>query len=79
MPDPTFKTIWTLWLVFFGVVEFIAVKREGYGDTFSEYVWWLLGSGDDERDMWRWIARGAVALLFAWLIPHFFTKWEWFK
>jgi hypothetical protein len=76
-PEPTFKLLWIAWILFFCVVEFIAVRREGYGDTFSEFVWWIIGSGDDQRDVWRWTARIFLAGLIAWLIPHFFTRWKW--
>lgn len=79
MPDPTFKILWILWLIAFGVIEFIAIRRDGYGDTFSEFVWWIIGSGDGGRDAWRWAARIALGILIAWLIPHFFTKWRWFN
>lgn len=76
VPETTFKWLWIAWLLMFGIIEFIAVRRELGGDTFSEFVWWIIGSGDDQRDVWRWAARIGLAGLFAWLIPHFFTRWN---
>ena len=77
VPEPTFKILWLIWITFFCVVEFIAVRREGYGDTFSEFIWWIIGSGEEEREWYRWAARIFLAGLLAWLIPHFFTRWKW--
>ena len=79
VPETPFKIAWIVWLLFFAVVEFIAVRREMPGDTFSEFVWWIIGTGDDQRDAVRWIARGVVLGVLLWLIPHFMTKWSWFK
>jgi hypothetical protein len=77
VPETSFKLAWIAWILAFCVIEFIAIRREGYGDTFSEFVWWIIGSGDDQRDAWRWAARIFLAGLMLWLIPHFFTRWKW--
>jgi len=79
VPVTGFKLFWIAWLVAFGVVEFIAVRREGGGDTFSEFIWWIIGTGESDRDAVRWIARALILGVLLWLIPHFFTKWRWFN
>ena len=78
-PEPAFKIFWIAWIVAFGVVEFIAVKRVGQGDTLSEFIWWLIGTNSEDRDMWRWAARALILGTLLWLIPHFMTGWKWFK
>ena len=80
MVPPDFpKVYWLAWLLMFGLLEGWAVYT-GRGDhTFSYFVWWILGSGDGEREWFRWVARGGVLVLLLWLIPHFFTKWRWFN
>ncbi len=80
MVPPDFpKMYWLAWLLMFGVLEFWAVHKGQTDHTFSYFVWWILGSGDAEREWFRWLARGLVAVLLLWLIPHFFTKWRWFS
>jgi hypothetical protein len=64
--------------VFFLVVEGIAVFNDVPGDTLSEHVWVLIGTGS-ERSGLNWFFRVALAGLIAWLIPHFMTGWRWFK
>jgi len=78
VPHDTFKALWIAWLVFFCIVEFIAIKRDGYGDTFSEFVQWIVGAGEAEREWFRWVARVFVIGLLLWLIPHFLNRWKWF-
>jgi len=77
VPYPPFKFFWIAWLLAFAIVEFIAIKREAGGDTFSEFVWWIIGTGEDQREVWRWVARAFVLGLLLWLIPHFMTRWKW--
>lgn len=79
MPPDIFKWLWVGWLLAFGVIEFVAIRNGTPNDTFSEFAWWLLGSGNADREWFRWLARGLVGVLLLWLIPHFFTKWSWFK
>jgi hypothetical protein len=73
-----FTWAWVLWILFFLVVEGIAVSNNIKGDTLSEHVWWLIGTGS-ERSGWNWFFRVFLAGLIAWLIPHFMTGWKWFK
>jgi hypothetical protein len=79
VPPDFFKFFWILWLLSFAAVEFYAVRSGIGGGTFSEFVWWILGSGESEREWFRWVARGLVLILLLWLIPHFFTRWKWFN
>ena len=79
MPVPPFKFFWIAWLLAFAIVEIIALRREGGGDTFSEFVWWIIGTGESERDTWQWVARVFVIGFMVWLVPHFATGWKWFK
>lgn len=75
-----FVIAWVLWILAFGVIEFIAVRRRTAGgapggDTLSELVWWLIATKSKKRTAIEWICRGALLLLFGWLIPHWFTGW----
>lgn len=79
VPETPFKLFWIAWILIFVVVEYVAIKRVGHGDTFSEFVWWVMGTGDNNRDALRWIARAVVLGGLVWLIPHFASGWTWFK
>lgn len=77
VPPDFWKIYWIAWLVVgFGVFEFVAVSQGIRGATFSEFVWWIIGSGDSEREWYRWAARGLLVLFFIWIVPHFFTRWN---
>ncbi len=61
-----FAWAWILWLVGFGVIEYIAIKNDGVGEgnfTLSHYARRLAASS--------WIFRVALTLLLAWLPGHF--------
>lgn len=79
VPPDFFKFFWIAWLLSFAAIEFYAIRAGIAGGTFSEFVWWIIGSGDGDREWFRWLARGLVLILLLWLIPHFFTKWKWFN
>jgi hypothetical protein len=79
VPDDFPRLYWLAWLLMFGVLEGWAVYTGRVDHTFSYWVWWILGSGEDTREWFRWVARAGVLVLLIWLIPHFFTKWEWFR
>jgi hypothetical protein len=79
VPPDLWKFVWIAWLLWFGIWEFIAVKFSVPRGTFSEFVWWIMGSGEADREWYRWLARGLVAVLLVWLVPHFFTKWNWWN
>lgn len=76
----SYTVAWICWIVAFGVIEFLAVRRRGPngeagGDTLSEHVWKLIGTQAKERTPLVWACRIALVLLFGWLIPHFLTGW----
>lgn len=80
MESPVWIRVWTWWaiilaalLLFFLVVEGMALFRPGIGDTLSETVWYLRDSGS-----WLyWLILDVIyitAITMAWLIFHF--KWQ---
>lgn len=77
---PIWIRIWTVWavvlallLLFFIVVEGMAIVRKGSGDTLSSTVWYL-------RDTGHWLFHlildvvMVAAIVFAWLLFHF--RWQ---
>ncbi len=75
-----YSWLWIAWAAMFCIVEYFAITNGVPGDTLSEQVWKLIGtSADGSRTVANWIWRGGLLALFAWLIPHFFTGWQWFK
>lgn len=73
-----FSWLWIGWVTAFCIIELIALTNGIDGDTFSAQVWKLIGTGS-ERSGINWFFRVGLAAGFAWLIPHFFTGWQWFK
>lgn len=77
MNTPIWIRVWTIWavalaalLIFFLVVEGIALFRPGVGDTLSESVWYLRETGS-----WLyWLIIDVVmvtGITMAWLLFHF--------
>lgn len=64
--------------MFFIVVEAIAVFNDVPGDTLSEHIWWLVGTGS-ERAGWNWFFRVVLLGGMLWMISHFMTGFRWFK
>lgn len=63
---------WLLWLLWFGVEEFLALKlHRGQGMTLSEHVWAWFAIGNQGR-FWR-LRRFALLSFLAWLCAHFLT------
>ena len=73
-----FQVAWIIWVVWFLVWEFYAIKTQAPMGTLSANVWALIGTGT-ERTGLNWFFRVFLAGLFAWLIPHFYTGWNWFR
>ena len=71
--DKKYTWLWILWIVAFGIIEYAALKDKDKGDTLSEHVRKLIGTETPGRNWENWIGRVALAGLFCWLIPHFFT------
>jgi len=67
---------WIIWILGFGVLEYKAVKDKKKGDTLSEHVWQVVGTTTKKKSALNWVLRGGLGVLFAWLIPHFFTGWN---
>ena len=72
--------LWLGWLVYFLIVEGIALYRSTPGDTLSEHVWVWFGTqrrkpGDPYRPRTGWTQLRRVLLLafLAWLSVHFLT------
>jgi len=64
---------WILWIVGFGVIEYMAIKDKRKGDTLSEHVWKPIGTNHKgKKTAAMWVARGALIAFFTWIIPHFF-------
>lgn len=63
---------WVLWILAFGVIEYKAIADKSEGDTLSEHVRKLIGTGG-KRGAINWVFRGGVLGLLLWLIPHFMT------
>ena len=63
---------WVIWILAFGVLEFRAIKNKTDNDTLSSVVWWAIGT-TGKRSPINWVFRVGLGVLFAWLIPHFFT------
>ena len=73
-----YSYLWIVWVLMFCVVEYFALTNGIDGDTLSEQVWKLIGTGS-ERSGLNWLWRVGLGAGFAWLVPHFFTGWKWFK
>lgn len=81
MNTPIWIQIWTWWgislavhLIFFLVVEFAGLKREGFGDTLTESVVYLR----DNNSWIYWLILDVcflMAITMAWVIYHF-RFWE---
>jgi len=68
---------WILWILGFAAIEFMAVKDKRQGDTLSEHVWSVIGTNHKgSKTALMWTARIVLGVGFAWLIPHFFTAWN---
>lgn len=63
---------WIAWILMFGVIEFAAIQDKREGDTLTEHVRAAIGTAGP-RQWINWVARVGLGVLFAWLIPHFFT------
>lgn len=73
-----YSWLWIAWAAMFCIVEYFALTNGVPGDTLSEQVWMLIGTGS-ERSGLNWFFRVTLVAGFAWLVPHFFTGWKWFK
>lgn len=82
-PRGKWKYAWFVWLVVvvggFLAIEIPAIANKDGGDTLTEHVQYVAGTG-----WWATILiAGGLVGLFAWLMPHFFGPdsrvWKWMK
>lgn len=66
---------WVLWILSFGVIEYLAIRRGGSGDTLSEHVWRLLRTGVQDRRPQVIACRVLFIVLSGWVFPHFLWGW----
>ena len=64
MIDPLFSVLWGLIFGAGAILEIVAIRRKGKGDTLSEMVWRLLRTSV--------VTYFVVLGFFAWLLVHFF-------
>jgi hypothetical protein len=74
-----FEIAWAAWAGAFIVIEGIALKRKQPGDTLSEQVWRIFGTGRDVEypkgqpsGLLR-LRRFTLLAFLAWLSIHFLT------
>ena len=80
VPPDFFRLYWLVWLVVgFGGMEYYAIKTGQTEGTFSYWVWWIIGTGEDGREWIRWLARIVLGVFFIWLIQHFYTGQNLFR
>ena len=71
--------LWLVWLLFFAVVEGMALFNSKPGDTLSEHVWawfgteWKKGQSPRKRSGWTQLRRFALLAFMVWLTVHFIT------
>jgi len=72
-----FTAAWVFWIVFFLVVEGVALARKRKGDTFSEH-WWYLFRVRSRVPRWVKVLLTVLQLAFgAWLVGHLaFGLWS---
>ncbi len=66
---------WVAWIIFFVVIEGIALRDRRKGDTLSEHVWKWFGVG--QKGWWALVRRTALLVGCAVLMKHFLAK-GWF-
>ena len=79
MPDWVFGVLWLGIILYFVVVETIALVRKKRGDTLSEHVWdWFCLKGKkDGKSAWCIIRRVLFFGFWLWLTVHFLSGGAW--
>lgn len=72
-----FTVAWVFWVVFFLVVEGVALARKRKDDTFSEH-WWHLFRVRSSAPRWVKVSLTVLQLAFGtWLVGHLvFGLWS---
>lgn len=71
-----YSIAWIIWILGFGIIEYKALQNKKEGDTLSEHIWWAMDTKGEGPSWINWAVRGVLAGGFLWVIPHFFTKWN---
>lgn len=65
-----YRWLWVAWVGAFLVLEFTAIIRRQYKNTFSDFVWWLADITPG-RTSWNWTAVHLfIAVFLLWLFLH---------
>ncbi|GAA2609536.1 hypothetical protein SMC26_39390 [Actinomadura fulvescens] len=70
-----FTLAWAAWVVFFLVVEGIALARGAKGDTFSEHWWRVWRVRERVPVPLRWLLAGVQLTFGVWLVGHLTFGW----
>jgi len=79
MPDWVFTVLWVGIILYFVIVEGIALVRKRRGDTLSEHVWdWFCLRGKKEgKSGWCIVRRILFFAFWIWLTVHFLSGGAW--
>lgn len=61
---------WSIWVIYFVVLETFALIDRDKGDTLSEHIWAIIFANDRPRSVVFYIAGGALV----WLVVHFLFR-----
>lgn len=73
VPPDVPRLFWLTWFVAGVAFEWYAIKYGGYEWTATGWFRWILGTGEESREWFRWLARAIMLAFLVWLIPHFMT------
>ena len=72
---------WLLWILYFVILEGVALFRSKPGDTLSEHVWVWFGTQRHDLDRpvtgWTRLRRVLLGGFMLWLSIHFLTGGIW--
>lgn len=79
MPDWVFTLLWVGIVIYFVIVEGVALVRKKRGDTLSEHVWdWFCLKGEkDGKSAWCIVRRVLFFGFWIWLTVHFLSGGAW--
>lgn len=64
--------LWIGWLLYFVIVEAVALRNSRRGDTLSEHVWMWFGVRKEQTG-WSRFRRVVLIGFMVWLSLHFIT------
>lgn len=68
-----YSIAWVIWILFFVVVEALAIIDKKKGDTLSEHFWKKFGIVDAEKKRNKKGLRLVGAAFLMWLVIHLLT------